>query len=55
MMNPDKAGPSKIPRGSQGWPDTGKGRRPTPSSERYHGLHTIQEKAKAMAKKEISG
>jgi hypothetical protein len=55
MMNAAKVGPSKIPRGIQGKEDTGKGRRPTPSSERYHGLHMIHEKAKAMTKKEVSG
>src|SRR5262245_33023136 len=31
------------------------GRRPAPSSERNHGLQAIQENAKAITKKEVSG
>jgi hypothetical protein len=57
MMNPDNAGPSRIPRGTKKLANRGllNGRRPAPSSERNHGLQMIHEKAKAMTKKEVSG
>ena len=58
MMNPDKVGPRRI-AAAFNKPDVASlssyGRRPAPSSESTHGLHTIHEKAKAMTKKEISG
>src|SRR5882724_7919753 len=57
MMNADRNGPSRMPTGTTKPFMRGLlyGRRPAPSSERNHGLHAIQEKAKAMMKKEVSG
>jgi hypothetical protein len=57
MMNADKNGPRRMPTGTTNPFIRGLlyGRRPAPSSERNHGLHAIQEKAKAMTKKEVSG
>jgi len=57
MTNAERNEPSGMPTGTTKPFIRGLlyGRRPVPSSERNHGLHAIQEKAKAMTKKEVSG